>query len=539
MRKSNYIVWILGLIELILAVLIGIKVYPMLPAMHFWILVALEGIFLVLVLFSVKKVWTSVVMSILTIIMIIVLIIGYRALDKVSDLLDKVTSGGSKETIEMSLIVDAEDAAENAQDLAGREVGYLTEEVSEGAKGTKEQLDAAVEGIIYVEYPDIVSMINDLLQGEVDALIINEAFLAILQEQDDYMDINDRIKVIATYTVEGTAFLPKDVFGSESESSSEAETETESVTESETEVETETETESESSSESAGNNSGSTGNNSGNSGSTWQPPVGPSGFLGSGMENSAINDGTFIVYLSGIDTTGGPSTRHNSDVNILAAVNMRTRTIQLINTPRDYYIVLPNSKGQLDKLTHAGCHSIESSVGALENLYGINIDYYVKVNFSGFKQIIDAIGGIDVYSEYAFGNLFVKGMNHLDGTLALIFARERSSFATGDNQRGKNQMAVITGMVQKMTSPEWLGNYQETLDAISSSFVTNFSSEEIYALVKDQLENPTAWTVQSYAVTGFNGSDYCYSMPNIQTYVMIPNYDTVNTAKAKINEVLK
>lgn len=520
MRKANYIVWFFGFIELILAVLIGIQVYPMLPAQYFWILVAVELVFVVLVLVSVKKTWSSVLMSILAVVLIVLMFIGYRALDKVTDALDKVTDSTSGETIQMCVAVDVEDTAQTIEDIVGYRVAYLSEEVSEGSEGTMEKLDAQLDGEVeYVEYEDILSMIDALFAGEIDAIIINEAYLAILEEQEGYEDIFDRIRILQTYDVEGTHHIEDIVF------------ETEAVTE--TEVETEISTETESS-----GNTTSKPSSGGGSGAIWKPSAGKTGFLGKGDGPSATEDGTFVVYISGIDTRGNPSVRRNSDVNILAAVNTNTRTVQLINTPRDYYITHPKSKGVKDKLTHAGCYSVECSAGALANLYGVKIDYYVKVNFSGFVEIIDAMGGVDVYSEYEFGGFAKKGMNHFTGGQALRFARDRKSFAGGDGQRGKHQMAVIKGVIDKLASPEWLTNYEEMLTAISGSFVSNFSSQEVYGLIREQLENPSAWTVYSYSVSGKGGRGYTYSLPNLNVYVLHPNYDTVNTAREKIRAVI-
>lgn len=442
--------------------------------------------------------------------------VGYRALDKVTDALDKVTDSTSGEHIQMSVVVDTEDPAQTVEDIVGYRVAYLSEEVSEGATATMEKLNAQLDGEVeYVEYEDIVSMVDALLKGEVDALIINEAYLAILEEQEGYEDLFEKIRILTTYEVEGTYH--------------EVEIEIETETEISTEISTET--------ESSGTTT-SKPSSGGSSGAIWKPSSGKTGFLGKGDGPSAIEDGTFVVYISGIDTRGNPSVRRNSDVNILAAVNTNTRTVQLINTPRDYYITHPKSKGVKDKLTHAGCYSVECSAGALANLYDVKIDYYVKVNFSGFVEIIDAMGGVDVYSDYEFGGFAKKGYNHFTGGQALRFARDRKSFAAGDNQRGKHQMAVIKGVIDKLASPEWLTNYEEMLTAISGSFVSNFSSQEVYSLIRDQLENPSAWTVHTYAVTGTGARDYTYSIKNLKVYVCVPNYDTVNTAKEKIRAVI-
>jgi LCP family protein required for cell wall assembly len=231
-----------------------------------------------------------------------------------------------------------------------------------------------------------------------------------------------------------------------------------------------------------------------------------------------------------------------SDVNIMAVVNTETKQIQLINTPRDYYVELPNSHGVKDKLTHAGLYGVDNSIGTLEMLYDVDIDYFVRMNFSGFEAIIDSVGGIDVYSEYDFTvepiKHYVKGMNHLTGLEALAFARERHAFANGDLQRGKNQMAVITAILDKMMSLELLYNYADVLEAVEGTFQTNFTSDEIYTLVKKVLVSPGDWTIDSFAVTGSGSKSTTYSMPNTKTYVMNPNESDVENVRCLIKEVL-
>lgn len=250
----------------------------------------------------------------------------------------------------------------------------------------------------------------------------------------------------------------------------------------------------------------------------------------------------FVVYISGIDTFGDVSVRSRSDVNILAVVNTKTKHIQLINTPRDYYIEHPKSNGVKDKLTHAGLYGVENSMGALENLYGVKINYYVRMNFSGFEDIIDAMGGIDVYSDKDFTVEPVKhytvGVNHLSGIEALAFARERHAFAAGDIQRGQNQMNVIIAMINKLSSKDVLYNYSNVLDGIAGTFQTDMTSDDIYTLVKKQLVDNTKYTIDSYSVTGTGDSCTTYSTPKTKVWVMQPNMDEVEHAKGLINSVL-
>lgn len=265
------------------------------------------------------------------------------------------------------------------------------------------------------------------------------------------------------------------------------------------------------------------------------PPQGP-------IVAPNIDKDCFVVYFSGIDVWGWTDTKSRSDVNILAAVNTRTRQVQLINTPRDYYVQMPISTDLKDKLTHAGLYGVENSMGTLANLYGVNIDYYVRMNFSGFEAIINAVGGVDVYSEQEFTvdpiKHYVKGYNHLNGLEALAFVRERKSFVDGDNQRGRNQMAMVQAMAKKACSPEFLMNYPAIMEQLTDMFRTNMPTELIASLVANQMVDGREWTVQTFAVTGSNGKERTYSTPNSKSYVMIPNESDINTAKELIGRVL-
>ena len=260
------------------------------------------------------------------------------------------------------------------------------------------------------------------------------------------------------------------------------------------------------------------------------------------VERREPNLEAFVVYISGMDKFGHIDVRTRSDVNIIAVVNTKTRRIQLINTPRDYYVPHMASNGQPDKLTHAALYGVDSSIYALENLYGIQIDYYVKMNFSGFEGVIDALGGIDVYSEYDFTVEPIKhytvGMNHLTGLEALAFARERKSFAAGDVQRGKHQMEVIKATVNKMTSTEMLSKYGTVLEELSWCFQTNMSSDDIYTLVRGQLASGKSWEFENYTVTGTGAKKETFSMPGQELYVMIPDDEKVAYVKELVEATL-
>ena len=272
-----------------------------------------------------------------------------------------------------------------------------------------------------------------------------------------------------------------------------------------------------------------------------------SGLL-TGAEANKITKEPFVIYLSGVDTRGELTENARSDVNILAAVNPVTKRVALVNTPRDYYVDLAGTDSK-DKLTHAGLYGVETSMATLGNLYGVSVDHYIRINFAGFISVVDALGGVDVYSDQAFTSVgspgyydpttFAEGWNHLDGKSALAFARERHAFASGDIQRGINQMKVIDAMLNKIKSPALLMGFSKIMDAASDCFVTDFSQDQISALVRMQLSDFANWDIQSYTVTGSSGtSTQCYSAKGQKLYVMKPDEASVSKAKEMIATVL-
>ena len=249
----------------------------------------------------------------------------------------------------------------------------------------------------------------------------------------------------------------------------------------------------------------------------------------------------FIIYISGIDTYGEVSTVSRSDVNILMVVNPQTHKILLVNTPRDYYVQLHGTTGVRDKLTHAGIYGIDTSVQTMADLYGIPINYYLRINFSSLTSIVDALGGVDVYSEYNFsagGNKYVVGVNHLNGSQALAFARERHSFESGDRTRGQNQQRVIEAIITKMNTPSTLIKYQQILTSLQRIIQTNISSADMTALIKNQLNDMSKWSVESISVTGADSHNTTYSMGNMMLYVMEPDINSLNAAKAQIQQYI-
>lgn len=253
-------------------------------------------------------------------------------------------------------------------------------------------------------------------------------------------------------------------------------------------------------------------------------------------EPKAVTETPFIMYLSGSDTRSDTLTDSisRSDVNILAVVHPKTKQILLVNTPRDYYIENP-AYGVMDKLTHCGLDGMENSMEALSNLYGCDISYNAQINFTGFETLIDAVGGINIYSEEGDGVHLAPGDNFMDGAQALEFARDRYSYSDGDNARGRHQMMVITAVVDKLTSPAIVNNYSGILDSLQGMFATNASSNMVRELIKMQLNDMASWDIHSYAVTGTGGMDSTIAGT---ASVMYPDDATVEHASRLIDRVL-
>ena len=251
----------------------------------------------------------------------------------------------------------------------------------------------------------------------------------------------------------------------------------------------------------------------------------------------------FNIYVAGGDAYGSIDKVTNTDVNMIITVDPVNKKILLTSIPRDYYVNLPSfGEDAYDKLTHAGYYGIEESIKTIEKLLDIDINYYVKVNFSTIEGIVDAVGGVDVESDYNFcvegRRCFKKGINHLDGASALTFARERHSFADGDIQRVKNQQYVITALINKITSSYTLvSKYSNILAAVKDSIVISMDEKSINKFVKMQLDDMTPWNMERQNLIGTGASKVTYTFPSMQLYVMLRNEESVNEAKEKIREV--
>lgn len=369
----------------------------------------------------------------------------------------------------VAVYVKKDDTAKSLKDAKEYVFGYTTtydaENTTTAIDAMEKELNQELE---LTSYDTVHDMVDALYQGEVGAIILNEAYTSILEEQEEYMTFSSDTRMIYEYSV-----------FSKLETSEEVDL-------------------------------------------TKQP---------------------FVVYISGSDTRSEKLATSRSDVNLLAVVNPKDRQVLLVNTPRDYYIPLSTSNGAKDKLTHAGLYGVDVSSDTLAMLYDIEISYYAQVNFAGFEELVDAVGGITIESEISFttlnGGYYIKeGENELSGAEALGYVRERKAFGEGDIQRGRNQMKVIAAIIDKATSPVILTKYTSIMDSMAGTFNTNLTSNQISELVKMQLSEGGSWQVLSYTVNGTGDSSTTYSMPNQKSYVMIPDQTTVDCASDLIKRVL-
>lgn len=255
---------------------------------------------------------------------------------------------------------------------------------------------------------------------------------------------------------------------------------------------------------------------------------------------------SFNMYISGIDTYGPITTVSRTDVNVILTVNKKMHKILLTTTPRDSYVkIAVKGNNQYDKLTHSGIYGIESSVKTLENLYGIKIDHYARVNFTTFMKLIDLVGGIDVKNDQDFTSYhgkyhFPVGVVHLDSKKALGFVRERYGLSDGDRDRGRNHEKVITSLINKLTSKKALTNFSSILDEISSSVQTDMTIDEIMDLVNQQLDSNEKFKIQSQSLNGFGKVGLpSYAMPGYKLYMMEVNKESLENCKNKIQQILE
>lgn len=364
------------------------------------------------------------------------------------DLLDGMEH--REDTDVISIIVRDKSNYNVIEDLKGKTFAYLDNDDTFVLQ-TIEEL--GIEKEYLVIYTDASLMVKDLLVKKIDSILLNESFRSLIEEE--LPTFSDDTRVI--YTKEY-----KTVVKEESEKTDEEEQFLDAD----------------------------------------GKPSKPIEFAEITYNESIdVTQETFNVYVTGIDTYGSISTRSRSDVNMIVTVNPRSKQILITNIPRDYYIPFSVTGGVRDKLTHSGLYGPNETKGNVQRYFGVYIPYYVRVNFSSLVNIVDSIGGIDINNPHTCFDLPV-GEAHLDGKMALIYARERASFGGSDAERVKNQARVIQGIINKVASPEIISNYSALLDAINGTFVTNISNNQIMSLIRMQLNDMSSWSISTQVAGG-------------------------------------
>lgn len=406
------------------------------------------------------------------------LVFGMVYLNQIMKTLNSV-AGSDTEVKIIAVFVKADNAAASIEETTGYRFGVYDgsdrEQVTETI-GEVKQANADTE-LISENYGSPLEMAQALLDGNIDAAICNKAYMEILDE------------VIAGFFSKTRVIFEKEFEMTTADASVESST----------------------------------------GGDTAE---------GKAKERTSLTEEPYTMLISGIDVSGPITTTSRSDVNILMTVNPQTHEILLTTTPRDYYVYIPGISGdERDKLTHAGIYGVKASMRTLENLYGTEISDFIRINFDSLIRLVDALGGVDVYSEFDFKSgeySFYKGTNHLNGEQALAFSRNRYAFASGDEQRGKNQMLVLTAIINKLMSPALLKNPSGVLEVVGSSMQTSINRSEITDAIAWQLDTGSDWSISRQSVTGTGGLEQTFSMKGVDLYVMWPDEDSVSKAAEEI-----
>ena len=465
-KQQEFTKYLSMTIIIISVILLGLTFFiNLLPNQYLLVVFILIGIIdLIIIKFLLaKSLFKNIIGVFLAIIIIIIMVLGINYELSTIDFLKKFGFNSYK-TECYNVVVLKDGAFKDIDDLNNKEIGRLTLDNREGLREADKKIGKKVNFETF-EVDDISDLITNLLSQEIDAILLEDAQLEILAEENQI--VYENLAII--YTIEVELEIKK-----------------------------------------------------------------------VGKEVDITKD-AFTIYISGVDTYGSITKVSRSDVNILMTVNPMTNKILLTSIPRDYYVTLAGIN-EKDKLTHAGIYGIETSLKTIENLLDIEINYYVKVNFSSLIKIVEALNGIKVNSAYDFttidGYTFKKGINTLNGEEALSFSRERKAFLEGDRIRGENQTRVLSAIIEKVTSPTIITNYNNLLKALSGSFITNLDDSKIKEFIKKQISNPSSFVVASISLNGTDSSNYTYSYKKNKLYVMEPRLDSIESAKNEIMEIL-
>ena len=492
--------------------IMAIKKLDMLPTLYF---VAVIGFFVIftlliglLMFFKGKK--TGKVRQIIACVLAVLMVCGCAvittvATDVIHTLEETIADPEDEaEVATRAIYVMSRNPVREISETTGYTYGYVKDTDEYCSQQVLDQVRAQTSDQIYaIGYNNMFTMITALLNDRIDAMIIDEVYLDVMDGIEGFDNFDLKAKCLSYVPVDEPAVseigdFDLDMFEQEEDEFIDIE-----ITE---EIPEETEAAEED------------------------------------LDFSKLKP--FVIYVSGCDARSKKlPTKGRTDSNILVVVNPLTKQVLLLNTPRDYFVPNPALGNRNDKLTHCGVAGFNNSIKALSNLYGTKVDYYIRVNFNGFMRVVDAIGGITVYSDAAFtvhnGVVKIKkGENKLGGKEALAFARTRKGLAGGDNDRGKNQMKVIEAVINKATSGTTvIKKYSKIIKSVDGMFQMSVPSSLISELMKMQLSDMARWNIVSYAVTGSGSMDYCASAPSMELSIIRPHQSSVNKAKTLIKKV--
>lgn len=392
----------------------------------------------------------------------------------------------SEEVIENTAITRAVyvrtyDMAQTLEDAKDYRFGKLIHFDDENTKQAVDAIEAQIGSINTIDYSSVFDLANAFLSGELDAAILSTNYISVLEGDSQFEQFTSMTRILAEVEIEGS--------GEELDSAG-------LLLNAEVEI----------------------------------------------AENGKLKP--FTVYISGSDSRVNSMQNNRSDVNIMVVVNPQTHQVLLVNTPRDYYIPSTVEKGAMEKLSHAGVFGVKSSIESISTLYDEEINYYIQVSFGGLSGLVDAIGGVTVYSDVQFvlyedvGTIYV-GDNHLNGQLALAYARTRKNLEGGDLARGNHQMDIIKAVINKATSGTTIiTNYASILESLNGLFIMNIPTPLMSALVKEQMADMSGWNVLSYSTFGEGGYGEVYSVPGTTVYILEPNTAAVEKATKLIDKVM-
>ena len=413
--------------------------------------------------------------TVLAVIMIAILAFGGFYINKTRSAISSI-SGETTEVTQMAVYVKSDDAADSVEATAGYTYGILSSLDRENTDGAVAHLNSQFGTEVQTkEYAGLTELADGILNGEVNAMLLNSGYLSVYEDMDGYTDFSTKIKEVGTVDVESTI------------QSAEESTPIEPIT-------------------------------TANGGKVYTIYL--SGIDTRGEMTAKSRSDVNIIATVNTDTH-----------EILLVSTPRDYFVPLS--------ISGGAPDKLTHAGIYGIDVCMDTLGMLYDIdinyyFRINFGGFVKVidALGGITVNSD----YDFDSKNILGYHFNKGENYVNGEQALIFARERYAFQEGDRQRGKNQMEVIRGVVKKALSPEILTSYSSILSSLDGCFGTNITYEEIAQILQQQLTNGGDWTIVSYSVNGTGATEKPYSMSQ-KAYVMVPDYNTVDKAKSLMEKV--